>query len=1077
MALPSTPFGDTQAIRRRFSTLGGATSPEMGAVAQEEGPSPSPRRLSMLTRNLSLRGSPRERASSITEVRETGTMAPPVTQRASTRTDMYDAPRGPSSSPARATARYDAAPPIAGAYPGASTPVRDGVSSARPGPRRATSPLSLRSLSRVSSMVFPSERRRETDAGLGVPSSDIFGPHSERAPSRAMSGSEAAPSMRRRPSFFRRSSAQTGEPVSRMGAGRSYSSASAVAQAERAASPGLHVFPGPGSPRSSGTTTPAPLFTLGDEVPRSVSPLGISEVVQTPRMPSSAERVVVRVAPTATQINMFGPLQVASHYSLSGRVTLELPVCSEVLELCTLDVHLLGYSMYVDSSARFSSVRICDVKQEPVQTVTPFPSAAPQTRFEVDFDLFVPGWLPASFVSRFASTFYSLEAVATIAEQASSGVRSVAEVRSAPLLVRISRSRDMVPIPVAQLAMFTGEDVPEPKAETTHHHANPFLRNTNPFRSMSSRNPFLHHVASHIRHASGGAKDHAAAAHRETHRRMTSRVPLRHFSHVPKIPLPVPAVIDGKVYEHLQVKLTLSVPAHTSIHYDSDKGQAPLVFGLQVELDPLWAQCKMWSDLRLCELEAMCVQMEKYSSTLSRSYCTAFSLPLQGDVNATQLPVFDAASCAPHAPPAGTPSAASFPYNRALLEGRIRQQRAGTAPTDRRNHAERYRSYTVGPLPQTDAKGKKKQRDAPPPSVPAPPAPTPAPTGTANAQQGTPTRKKKSLTAPFSRLSMFSSHREHHDDRATPPAVPAESLVLPPPSGAPHAGHENPKASYVFDGSDGFGMALSTKKVRLSFSLPMVPSNGIAASRSGTTQLLPDYESPHVRVRHKLKVKLRFGYGASQLALNAGTQSLVMSVPVRFTESPPSEALAQAAPIIFPPSAQKCVPAEGEASVPVPAAYTRATHAAFEPGAEGDVPYLPAYVQLFREDGSRLVDESETLPRYPSVQNTPHVPTERDVAFAAYLENALVLAADDEREDKTAAPTSVVDTLHTADELFEADAAAVGPQIRVDDDMLDAEMQQSSVMTGANGLDYDLDLDAREMNGARSPNVFADAHS
>ena len=932
-------------------------------------------------------------------------------------------------------------------------------------------------------MVFTSDRRREADVGLSVPSSDSFGAHSERGPSRALSGSDSAPSMRHRPSFLRRGSAQTGEAATRMGGGRSYSSASAsaAAHAERAASPGLHVFPGPGSPRSSGTTTPVPLFMLGDEVPRSASPLGISEVVQAPRMPSSAERVVVRVAPMATHINMFGPLQVASHYSLSGRVTLELPVCNEVLELCTLDVHLLGYSMYVDSSARFSSVRICDVKQELVHNVTPFPSAAPHARFEVDFDLFVPGWLPASFVSRSASTFYSLEAVATIAEQAPSGARSVAEVRSSPLLVRISRSRDMVPIPVAQLAVFTGEDVPEPKAEATHHHANPFLRNTNPFRSVSSRNPFLHNVASHIRHASGGAKDHAAAAQRETHRRMTSRVPLRHFSHVPKIPLPVPVVIEGKVYEHLPLKLTLSVPAHTSTHSDSDKEQAPLVFGLQVELDPLWAQCKMWSDLRLCELEAMCVQMEKYSSTLSRSYCTAFSLPLQGDVNATQLPVFDAASCAPHAPPAGTSSAAAYPYNRALLEGRIRQQRAGTAPTDRRNHAERYRSYTVGPLPQTDAKGKKKQRDAPPPppppAPPAPPAPTPTPSGTPSAQQSTATRKKKSLTAPFSRFSMFSSNREQHDGRATPPAVPAESLVLPPPSAAPHSGHENPKASYVFDGSDGFGMALSTKKVRLSFSLPMVPSNGIAASRSGTTQLLPDYESPHVRVRHKLKVKLRFGYGASQLALNAGTQSLVMCVPVRFTESPPPEALAQAAPIIFPPSAQKCVPAEGEANVPVPAAYTQATHAAFKPSAEGDVPYLPAYIQLFREDGSRLVDDSETLPRYPSVHNTPHVPTERDVAFAAYLENALVLAADDEREDKTAAPTSVVDTLHTADELFEADAAAVGPQIRVDDDMLDAEMQQTSVMTGANGLDYDLDLDAREMNGARSPNVFTDAHS
>ncbi|WFD03906.1 hypothetical protein MOBT1_002603 [Malassezia obtusa] len=1034
--------------------------PSEGAMPDASGSS-SPRRLSTLARSLSLRNSPRGRSPVSPD--DSVPSIPPA-HRTSSLTDPHDARRGSGPSPSLAPAS-----PLFGTLPGLgaetrpSSPARlSGHASPSNPLRRAASPLSLHSLSRVPSRVFSSERRRADSEAPAVPvhlqdpmrSASHLG---ERTPTRGI---------------YRTSSAQTNESSGGLFRAPSFLHRGSAGPAEAPARGGLteHAASAPGltdaySPLSSGANTPVPSYILGDEVPRSASPLAITEPMLRPRAPAAAERVVMRVEPVSNRINMFGPLQVSSHYSLSGKITFEVPVCEEALDLRGLDVHLVGYSMYVDSSARFSSVRICDVKQSLVTTPTPFP-ARPGTGAEVDFDLFAPGWLPASFAARSASTFYSLEAVAWIGEvKAPSPPTSdafasapappvVAEVRSTPQLVRVSRSRDTVPIPVAQHAVFTGEDVPEPKEETV----TPFVRSTNPFRSVSSRNPFLQQMASSVR--TNPQKDHAAAAQQETHRRITNRVPLRHFSHIPKIPLPVPIVIEGKVHEHLPLKLTLSVPAHTNTHAESDKEQAPLVFGLQVELDPLWAQSKMWSDLRLCELEAMCVQMEKYSSTLSRSYCTAFSLPLQGDVGATQVPFFDPNACAKLVPP--TTGSTAYPYNRHLLEGRIRQQRAGTAPTERRNHAERYRSYTVGPLPQSDAKGKKKQPDAPPPPPP-PPAPASPPPA--------PSRKKRSLTAPFSRLSMF-SHRDHHDERASAPS--AESLVLPPPK-AQAPVHENPKASYVFEGADGCGMSLSAKKVRLSFSLPMVPSNGAAASQSGTTQLLPDYESPHVRIRHKFKVKLRFGYGSSQLALNAGTQSLVMCVPVRFTESPPSEALAQAAPVIFPPAAQRCVPAEGKPNVPVPAAFTQATHSVYRPAAGGETPYLPAYIQLFREDGSRLADDTEMLPRYPDEHAVPWVHDEVDAAFAAYLENTLALAPDDLREQKSAAPTSVVETLNTADELFEVDAAEVGPQ-RVDDDLLDADMQQTTVVTGASGLDYDIDLDTREMNGVRSPNMFASTH-
>lgn len=993
------------------------------------------------------------------------------------------------------------APPLQGAaYPWLADPIpylpsapAPQESDEMPSPlRRTTSPLSLRAIARRPSLVFSSERRREGSIGGSSNASNDSLPrqpsraHTTRNPSPLAEGSAT---LLRAPSFLRRGSSPDFPP--RRGSDASLGRASPAVQQTPAgrASPGLHAYPRTASPLSMQPEAPppGPPAVYADDMARSSSPMGMSELSAPLVTPRLAHRVAVRVAPATECINMFGPLQVTSHYSLSGTVTLELSPSEDALELQALDVHLVGYSMYVDSSARFSSVRLCDIKHEVITAPMQLPAThgSDPLQFEVEFDLFAPGWLPASFAARSASTFYNLEAVATVAEPggrkapaspqsdyasastspavgtytaAPPGVGAHATlsplaseppapctVRSAPHLVRVCRTRDMVPIPVAQLAVFTGADVQEEEAAP-----NPFAGSTNPFRHQS-RNPFL---APRTAPQSSAAQDAQSA----TRKRLTNRVPLRHFTHAPKIPLPVPVVIQGAVHEYLPLKLTLSVPAHTNTHVESDEEQPPLVFGLQVELDPLWAQTKMWNDLRLCELEAMCVQMEKYSSSLSRSYCTAFALPLEGDVNAADVPAFDPATCAKHAPPQAQHSGVSqYPYNRALLEGRIRQQRAGSAPTDRRNHAERFRSYTVGPLPQSD-RSRAKQREA---TAPAPSASTPASAPSPAAAQS---KKKKALTSPFSRFSVFQGAR---DEEARPAA---EALVLPPPAPAP--AQENPKASYVFDGSDGCGIALAPKKVRLSFSLPMVPSSGKTAMRGGTTQLLPDYESPHVRIRHKLKVKLRFGYGSSQLATNAGTQSLVMCVPVRFTEAPPGEALAQAAPIVFPPSAERCVPAEGAPNVAVPAALTRATHSSFAATPAHHPAYLPAYVQLFREDGSRLADDTELLPRYPEPGSLLPMRTRDDDAFSERLDAGLVLVPDAVREDKSAAPTSMVETLNAADDLFPEDVNEVAPQ-RVDDDMLDADMQQTTVVTNSSALDYDLLAETQEMQGARSPNVFS----
>ncbi|PKI85859.1 hypothetical protein MVES1_000198 [Malassezia vespertilionis] len=759
-------------------------------------------------------------------------------------------------------------------------------------------------------------------------------------------------------------------------------------------------------------------------------------------------QTTLQLSPSTDCINMFGPLQVTSNYSLSGKVYVQVPCAAfdDHMELLSLRVCLCGYSMYVDSSSRYSAIRICNAEHAVVTRPVQLALTEQSVCYELGFDVFAPGWLPASFASRNASTFYSLEAVASLGKRARPASAASSDdhfvnaietldpsarensvcVRSAPHLIRVQRSRELVPVPVALHAIFEGEEV---QAET-----NPFLRARPSMNAFLSTNPF----------SSAAPSTSARAPEPPLKFKAQPRVPLRHYTHLPKVPLPVPVVIQGKVHDHLPLKITLSVPAHTNTYVLGGEEQPSLVFGLQVELHPLWEQTKMWSDMRLCELEAMCVQMEKYSTALSRSYCTAFALPShEPPLDPDLIPEFDQEACANHPGYVTYHGMPQYPYNRTLLQTRHQLEQAGMAPVDKRNHADRFRSYTVGPLPQRehDAKGKKRSVSAP---AVEPPAPAPA-----SLKRGATQKRKKAYTNAFSRLSMLASAIR---DAGEGSERNASSGSIPPQETQAAPGHENPKASYVFDGRDGFGMALGVKRTKLSFNLPLVPSAAKDAQGMGSPQLLPDYESPHVRIRHKLKVKLRFGYGSSQLSINAGTQSLVMCVPVRFSEAPAKEALAFSSPIVFPPSAHTCMPAEGAPSVPVPPLVTQATRPVHATNAQKS--FLPAYVQLFRDDGSRLADETEVLPRYPERNG---VPMPEAVAasdpFSLHLETVLRLAPDHVREAKTGAVMNMTEALNADDDLFDE----AEPALHVDDDMLDTEIQQDA-LTSAPGMDYDIEV-------------------
>ncbi|CAO1616697.1 unnamed protein product [Parajaminaea phylloscopi] len=161
--------------------------------------------------------------------------------------------------------------------------------------------------------------------------------------------------------------------------------------------------------------------------------------------------------------------------------------------------------------------------------------------------------------------------------------------------------------------------------------------------------------------------------------------------------------------------------------------------------------------------------------------------------------------------------------------------------------------------------------------------------------------------------------------------------------------HDQPRASYTFPGDDGHGVDLSKGRIRMTVHLPLVSASATTARREGTPQLVADYESPHMRIRHKLKVKLGFGFGAKPLGGESDWgQALVMCVPVRFIESTPREVLEQFAPM--------------------PITVTSGDNSTIQPTinvAEANgAPILPAYTQLFRDDGSRL-NEAEELPAYP----------------------------------------------------------------------------------------------------------------
>ncbi|TKY88714.1 hypothetical protein EX895_002345 [Sporisorium graminicola] len=285
-------------------------------------------------------------------------------------------------------------------------------------------------------------------------------------------------------------------------------------------------------------------------------------------------------------------------------------------------------------------------------------------------------------------------------------------------------------------------------------------------------------------------------------------------------------------------------------------------------------------------------------------------------------------------------------------------------------------------------------------------------------------RRSRFETA-MSRLSTFASSMLEQPNEASAAGLSAENRGVTSATAsastttAATGAAASLRATYAFSGDDAQGVDLTKGRVRMTINLPLVSSDTDKARKGGSAQLIPDFESPYVRVRHKLKVKLGFGLKSNVASGQDGqdwAQALVMCVPVRFTEAPPKEVQDQFGPVTVRAStedssetASRSGTTRATASRTNAAGVEESLEARLHPDAGLPVPFaeplLPAYAQLFREDGSRLADEGEDLPRYPGrmsvvgeideedpASGTPAYGGEGDTAIIDPLQDASALA-------------------------------------------------------------------------------------
>jgi hypothetical protein len=467
-------------------------------------------------------------------------------------------------------------------------------------------------------------------------------------------------------------------------------------------------------------------------------------------------------------------------------------------------------------------------------------------------------------------------------------------------------------------------------------------------------------------------------------------VQMRHFLHRPLLHPPVEAKIPN-AEAGLPFSLTLSLPSYVAI---DGPGSDILSFGVQIEVSrsSTWQRVRELGGLRLRDMELSCIQTERHCSVASRNFCHAYPLPPDPHIGPFDLPIFGAMMSKTSSGRLLTHAELRQRrgYDRDMVQHHVNLMQAGQAPQQSANNVERVRTTVVGPPPTPSAhrmgkatapahrgKGKANAQEREVADLDSTAPEDASANELASAQRTSTGRGRRAYQTAMRGLSNLATAVMDISldmDSGYNAAIQGEQGNAAR-NGADRAGHgegankrsqrddSERAALYSFAGSDGHGVDLTRGRVRMAIKLPLVKS-----SRSeGGPQLVPDFESPFMKTRHKLQVKLGFGFGSKPLGGEGEWgQSLVMCVPVRFTESAPREVREQFAPM---PIRQVAMGPTSALAAQEYSAQCRADLLQDLPHTQDSVvhatPVLPSYNQIFREDGSRLADEGEDLPQYP----------------------------------------------------------------------------------------------------------------
>ncbi|UZJ55174.1 hypothetical protein CBS101457_004494 [Exobasidium rhododendri] len=201
----------------------------------------------------------------------------------------------------------------------------------------------------------------------------------------------------------------------------------------------------------------------------------------------------------------------------------------------------------------------------------------------------------------------------------------------------------------------------------------------------------------------------------------TPSMPMRHFLHRPMLHPPADAQIseaDGG----LPFSLTLTLPSHVSV---DGPGSDVLKFGVQIEVgkSAAWSKVRELGGLRLRDMELSCIQTERHSSVASRTFCNSYPLPTDAKVESSDLPILEDDSEDDRRASSGQHDHNRLRkgYERGVINDHIELVRAGKAPHANDNNVERIRTSVVGPPPnhvnpkksaEEGRKGKGREREA-----------------------------------------------------------------------------------------------------------------------------------------------------------------------------------------------------------------------------------------------------------------------------------------------------------------------------------------------------------------------------